>query len=62
VLDSYETGGLGTGNVGNVDGFAGWGSKQFKGITWRKIQLVQDILLQARTFLGFSVVCTPNRR
>ena len=47
MLDDFSTGGLGSGTNGSVDEFAGWGSRAFKQITWRKIQLVQDILLQA---------------
>lgn len=46
VLDDFGTGGLGGDDGGSIDAFAGWGSRRFKGITWRKIQLVQDILLQ----------------
>lgn len=50
VLDNFGTGGLGSDGGDGIDAFAGWGSKRFKGITWRKIQLVQDILLQVKTF------------
>jgi hypothetical protein len=46
VLDDFGTGGLGGDDGGGIDAFAAWGSRRFKGITWRKIQLVQDILLQ----------------
>jgi hypothetical protein len=53
VLDDFGTGGLGGDDGGGIDAFAAWGSRRFKGITWRKIQLVQDILLQ--------VTATPAR-
>ena len=57
VLDDFGTGGLGGDDGGGIDAFAAWGSRRFKGITWRKIQLVQDILLQV-TAAFVSQLCS----
>eukprot|EP00208_Stichococcus_sp_RCC1054_P003194 CAMPEP_0206137050 /NCGR_PEP_ID=MMETSP1473-20131121/2232_1 /ASSEMBLY_ACC=CAM_ASM_001109 /TAXON_ID=1461547 /ORGANISM="Stichococcus sp, Strain RCC1054" /LENGTH=656 /DNA_ID=CAMNT_0053529945 /DNA_START=535 /DNA_END=2505 /DNA_ORIENTATION=- len=58
VLDDFSTGGfggVGSGGGEGVDGMAEWGSAQFKQMTWRKMQLTQDVLLQGLSVLSIDL-------